>query len=435
MKYRFVISLLIFTFSLLCASAQGGKVLNRHVEALSDTTLKGRAAGSEGEASAASYFYNYLKENGVEMLTDQQGDVFTIMLGDTLVSRNIIGVVEGCDPVLRNQYIVVAANLDHLGVNFLNVNGEKREQVFRGANDNASGLAVVMELAKEVAATSYMFRRSVIFAAFGSKEEGMAGSWYFLNKSFGHQENISLMVNVLSAGFTGPDNKFSSYIPIPSKQISSMASALRDRGGLFYPTYYTGVPDISSDYLAFYEKNIPSVIFTSGRDLYSRSVNDIPSNLDYESMEYMTDYIYSFVLEAANSEEMAGRPDRRDKDDNDKENNEPADRIYSPFDVDTPPTFFKGDESRFLTDWVYKYLRYPDYSLSQGIQGTVKIEFIIEKDGTLSNVRVLSAPADDLENEAVRVVSASPKWKAGVIAGKKVRVRYTLPIEFRLKKK
>ena len=123
-------------------------MLNRHVEALSDTTLKGRAAGSEGEASAASYFYNYLKENGVEMLTDQLGDVFTIMLGDTLVSRNIIGVVEGCDPVLRNQYIVVAANLDHLGVNFLNVNGEKREQVFRGANDNASGLAVVMELAR-----------------------------------------------------------------------------------------------------------------------------------------------------------------------------------------------------------------------------------------------------------------------------------------------
>ena len=112
-----------------------------------------------------------------------------------------------------------------------------------------------------------------------------------------------------------------------------------------------------------------------------------------------------------------------------------GERVYSSFEVDTPPEYFKGDVMTFLNEWVYTYLRYPDIPLSQGISGTVTVEFIVEKDGSVTNVRAVSGVDQYLEDEAVRVISASPKWKPGVLGGEKVRVRYSVPVEFRLKKR
>ena len=81
------------------------------------------------------------------------------------------------------------------------------------------------------------------------------------------------------------------------------------------------------------------------------------------------------------------------------------------------------------------YLKYPDIPLSQGVSGTVTVEFIVEKDGSVTNVRAVRGNDQYLEDEAVRVISASPKWKPGVLGGEKVRVKYSVPVEFRLKKR
>ena len=103
--------------------------------------------------------------------------------------------------------------------------------------------------------------------------------------------------------------------------------------------------------------------------------------------------------------------------------------------MDTPPEFFRGDVGTFLREWVYTYLKYPDIPLSQGVSGTVTVEFIVEKDGSVTNVRAVRGNDQYLEDEAVRVISASPKWKPGVLGGEKVRVKYSVPVEFRLKKR
>ena len=84
---------------------------------------------------------------------------------------------------------------------------------------------------------------------------------------------------------------------------------------------------------------------------------------------------------------------------------------------------------------MYTYLKYPDIPLSQGVSGTVTVEFIVEKDGSVTNVRAVRGNDQYLEDEAVRVISASPKWKPGVLGGEKVRVKYSVPVEFRLKKR
>ena len=79
------------------------------------------------------------------------------------------------------------------------------------------------------------------------------------------------------------------------------------------------------------------------------------------------------------------------------------------------------DPRRFLEKWVYQYLKYPEKALMEGTQGRVMVDFIIEKDGKVTGVRVAKGVSPELDAEAVKVVSASPKWKPGRVAGEKVR--------------
>ena len=107
---------------------------------------------------------------------------------------------------------------------------------------------------------------------------------------------------------------------------------------------------------------------------------------------------------------------------------EPVEEIFTVVEKD--PQFPGGDEA------LYKYLvtnaHYPEEAKSHGIQGTVYLQFIVERDGTISNINVLRSPSDLLSNEARRLVKAMPRWKAGKQRGKSVRVLYTLPINFSL---
>lgn len=416
------------------AQTGGAGRLERHVSFLASDSLEGRGAGSPGEAAAAGYLYGCLEDAGVTMLSPRPGQDFSIILdgGDTLHSYNVVGMVRGFDSGLNGQYIVVGANIDHLGMNILTVDGEKARQIFPGANDNASGVAALIEIAERVAASSFFFRRSVVFVGFGAKEQGMAGSWYFANRTFRDMDSVSLMLDLRVIGQSGPLNPFVYYTGYPVPEINRLVYGLSEAGAFYVPHYGDGVLP-SGDYLPFYEKNVPIVVFTTGQDMDVRTVRDRAGSLDYESMDYICDFIYHFIREAANLDLMIYR--QVSAADTIVGEIAGGERVYSPYEVDVPPQYFKGDVGTFLSDWVYTYLKYPDIPLSQGVSGTVTVEFIVEKDGTVTNVRAVSGDDQYLEDEAVRVVAASPKWKPGVMGGEKVRVKYSIPVEFRLRKR
>lgn len=94
---------------------------------------------------------------------------------------------------------------------------------------------------------------------------------------------------------------------------------------------------------------------------------------------------------------------------------------------------FPGGEAALMA-FMRKNLKYPAKSAEKGIQGRVTISFIIEKDGSISNIKVFrpSAEAEELNQEAIRLVKSMPRWKPGMQKGKLVRVQYVLPITFRL---
>ena len=103
--------------------------------------------------------------------------------------------------------------------------------------------------------------------------------------------------------------------------------------------------------------------------------------------------------------------------------------IYSA--VDIMPTFKGGDINKFR-EWVQKKTKYPEEATINGIQGKVYITFIVETDGTVSNVKVAKGVDRLIDNEAVKAVKSSPKWSPGKLRGMAVRVSYIIMLDFQL---
>lgn len=100
--------------------------------------------------------------------------------------------------------------------------------------------------------------------------------------------------------------------------------------------------------------------------------------------------------------------------------------------VEEKPTFRGGDQNDF-TKWVFAQVVYPEIAKENGVQGRVTLQFTVNTDGRVSDVKVLRGVDSSLDKEAVRVVSSSPKWAPGKQRGKAVKVRFTFPVIFQLK--
>jgi len=98
--------------------------------------------------------------------------------------------------------------------------------------------------------------------------------------------------------------------------------------------------------------------------------------------------------------------------------------------VETQPAFPEGDDARL--EFLRQNMKYPEKAKEEGIQGRVVLQFIVEKDGSLSNVEIVRGVDPELDAEAIRLVLSMPKWIPGKQRGVDVRVRYTLPVTFRL---
>lgn len=403
--------------------------LKEHVRMLASSMMEGRGAGTEGEELAAEYVAGQFEKYGLELLSPKGGDVFGLKTdeGDTLQSRNVVAYVQGYDKTLADNIIVVGARLDNLGMMPMSVDGRQTNKTFYGANGNASGLAVMLELARMVEMNRIMFRRSVVFVAFGASCETFAGAWYFVNRSFEDFGTVDAMINLdmLGTGYNG----FYAY----TSSNADMNAILRTLSGSLQPV----IPEIvaeepyPSDHRVFYAKEIPSVMFTTGRYPEHNTERDTESILDYPDMERELEYIYNATMALADwNGDIAFRPDADPKKKPAKNN------IVSYADCDQRPMFLNStDPKQFMEKWVYQYLKYPQEAVRDGVQGRVMVEFVIGIDGKVTDVKVVKGVSPELDAEAVKVVSASPKWRPARLKGEKVRCSMTIPIEFRLEKK
>lgn len=437
-RFLSIISLLVCS-ALICAGqyrtrgysdltdSETVRAMRAHVGYLASAALEGRAAGSEGELEAADYVREVFEAYGIDMLSGPDGDLFGIKRdnGDTLVSRNVIGVISGYDKSLKDRYIVIGARLDNIGTRTITVDGEPLTRIYNGANGNASGVAMMLELARMLKVNSVMLKRSVVFVAFGASLESHIGSWYFLNRSFEGADRIDGMINLDAVGRGKGFYAFTSSNADMNRILNRVNGTLQP----VKPEITTSEP-IDSDHRMFYASEIPSVLFTTGIYPEYGTDRDTPSIIQYDDMERELEYIYNFSLSLVNGEAPAFRPDPTSP-----VADSPSGAIPY-YECDVLPSFLgSSDPKVFLEKWVYAYLKYPQEAVRNGIQGRVLVDFVIDEKGKVKDVKVLKGVDPLLDAEAVKVVSASPDWRPARHGGKKVRSEMSLYVEFKLERK
>ena len=179
---------------------------------------------------------------------------------------NVVGVVRGSDPELRNEYIVYSAHFDHVGVG---IPDESEDSIYNGADDNASGTSVLLETAAAFAALEVPTARSVIFLAVSGEEKGLLGSQHYSENPTVPIEEIIMNINLDMVGRNHPDTvigigrQYTNLGPLTDR-------VLREHPDLGFTVIEDPKPEeqgfFRSDHLHFVNKDIPAIFFSAGFD-------------------------------------------------------------------------------------------------------------------------------------------------------------------------
>ncbi len=153
--------------------------LRGHLSFIASDLLEGRATPSRGLDIAAEYIAAQFRRAGLEPLGDDgyfQTTTMTARGSDMPEKvRNVVGVLRGSDPLLKDTYVLVTAHYDHLGIR----QGGEGDSIYNGANDDGSGTVSVIELASALSAAGVHPKRSIVFMTFYGEERGLRGSRYY----------------------------------------------------------------------------------------------------------------------------------------------------------------------------------------------------------------------------------------------------------------
>lgn len=243
---------------------------------------------------------------------------FTVGIkSDTLNTQNVVAVLEGSDPVLKNEYVAIGAHYDHLGVG-TPVNGDA---IYNGADDNGSGVAAVLAMAKAFAPIGARPKRSTLFIWHSGEERGLLGARYFTTYPPVPINQIVALLNLdmigrsKKNGDTNPRNRGLSganeiYV-IGSKKRSSELGELSERVNHSYLNLslnyrYDDPADTSgfffrSDHFAYAQKGIPVIWYFSGVHEDYHQPSDSVDKIDYQKMEKVVRTVFMTAWEIANA--------------------------------------------------------------------------------------------------------------------------------------
>lgn len=211
-------------------------------------------------------------------------------------SENVVGYLEGSDPKLKEEFIVIGAHYDHLGYGGPTSNYKgKKLMVHNGADDNASGVAAMIELARIFSGNPP--KRSVIFVAFTGEELGLLGSNYFVNNSPIDLQKISLMINMDMVGRL-KNNILFAIGTGSAAELDEIITRIDEQDTLTITKSES--PIGSSDQTSFYIKGVPSIMFFTGVHLDYHRPSDDWEKISYDGMEKVINFISKVAYEVAN---------------------------------------------------------------------------------------------------------------------------------------
>lgn len=224
----------------------------------------------------------------------------TEVLHHKVEAKNIIGILQGSDPLLRDSYIVIGAHYDHLGMGGSGSGSRFLDSlaIHNGADDNASGTAGVIELASRLASERSSLKRSIIFVSFDAEELGLLGSRYFIEHPPVPVNSMMAMINFDMIGRLKEEK--------PSIMIGGMGTAKESAGILDSLDHgdiemtYSLEGYGPSDHAAFYSEDIPVYFFTTGAHEDYHTPDDDWDRINYKGEEEVLDIALQLVLDLAN---------------------------------------------------------------------------------------------------------------------------------------
>lgn len=188
---------------------------------LASDELNGRDTGSEGLEKASQFIEEEFKKYGVAPYFETYRDAFRAAGVETY---NMVGFIKGTDPKLANEFIILGAHFDHIGVG-KEVNGDT---IANGANDNAAGSSAVLSLAKQFSQLKNN-KRSILFVLFGAEEKGLLGSEHLAKVLKDKKIDLYTMVNFEMIGVPLNDKSYKAYIT--GYETSNMAEKINNYAG------------------------------------------------------------------------------------------------------------------------------------------------------------------------------------------------------------
>lgn len=288
------------------------------IQYLASERLEGRGTGTPGNDSAAAYIARRFASLGLRRLDSSFEQHFVARplaahneSPRSLPTQNVVALLPGADPQLRGELVVVGAHFDHLGRSTEGaLDPNRKDAVRRGADDNASGTAAVLELARLFAAAPP--KRSLLFVTFSGEELGLLGSEYFVTHSPLPLDSAVAMVNFDMVGRLRDDKLIvygvatAAELPALVDSANLAPNAHRPGSPWNTPLRVTALGDGfgPSDHSSFYARGIPVLHFFTDLHEDYHSAGDVPSKINAAGEAHVVD-VAERVIRA-----IADRPSR-----------------------------------------------------------------------------------------------------------------------------
>jgi hypothetical protein len=272
---------------------------------LSDDRLQGRVTGSAGADSSATYLARRFSEVGLQPAAGGWFQSFTVgrdapvarqAQAGGVIGKNVIGILPGRDPVLRNQTVVLGAHYDHLGLGgFGSLDPDSTGKVHNGADDNASGVAALIQVAARLAVSPPA--RTVVFIAFSGEELGLLGSAHYVKNPIYPLATTLAMVNLDMVGRLR-NGRLIVYGARSAREFPALLDSLNWYAGFDLKAQGDGYGP--SDQSSFYAAKRPVLhLFTDLHEDYHRTTDDW-QKINLDGLKRVSDFTLGLVTALAN---------------------------------------------------------------------------------------------------------------------------------------
>jgi len=294
-----------------------------YVGVLADDTFEGREAGSRGGRAAAIYLVQQLQKLGVPGGNRASGSNSDAAGGDAAgrgsgsyyqafgTSSNLLALVEGSDPELKKQFVVVSAHYDHVGYGTRRTSFGPLGYIHHGADDNASGVAGLLEIIKAVRQLAQPPKRSILFAFWDGEEQGLLGSKHWLEHPTVPLKQVAVMANLDMIGRLRP----AGVEVVGSRTARGLRRLVSEQNdGLGLPLTFSWEMKGNSDHYPFFARNIPVVMLHTGLHADYHRPSDVAEKINNEGLRQVAQLTFKVVLELADSPQAFDfRPASRDE--------------------------------------------------------------------------------------------------------------------------